>query len=341
MLWIQGGAFVQLFNPNYNGSGLITSSGMEVIVVTFNYRVGPYGFLASSDLEREGNLNIGLHDQRTAMRWVVNHISQFGGDPKKITLFGTSVGGGSVLLQTLAYNGKPPPEDTGLWRAGIAAASFIPPIRRISDLDYQYRDLLTRTGCRNLSCLRRLESNSIQAANIGTPFPGQLSVPLFPYGPVIDRKLFSNTASAMLTAGEYARDKPLIIGSSHTEGTIFVPQANSTSSIFSFLQTQYPDLTKTDLKKANDLYLGVPTTIPGSTIPQSPLYYRLAKLYGDIGFSCPVLEFSTTFSNAGLAAYEFRDAISDPIEVAAGYGTPHTWEVQPVPISFRHFTSPN
>lgn len=67
MIWFQGGAFVQLFNPNYNGTGLIDASDGNVIVVSFNYRTGPYGFLANDELQAEGNLNIGLHDQRAAI----------------------------------------------------------------------------------------------------------------------------------------------------------------------------------------------------------------------------------------------------------------------------------
>jgi acetylcholinesterase len=44
MIWIQGGAFVEQFNPNYNGTGIVEASGGNAIVVTFNYRVGTYGF---------------------------------------------------------------------------------------------------------------------------------------------------------------------------------------------------------------------------------------------------------------------------------------------------------
>lgn len=99
MIWIQGGAVVEQFNPNYNGTRIVEASGGNVVVVTFNYRVGPNRFLASDEL-LQGNLNLGLHDQRAAISWVQSHVSQFGGDPNRVTLFGTSIGGG-MLLQTL------------------------------------------------------------------------------------------------------------------------------------------------------------------------------------------------------------------------------------------------
>lgn len=49
-----------------------------MIVVTFNYRVGPYGFLASEEVEKGGSLNNGLKDQIKALRWVKKHISKVG-----------------------------------------------------------------------------------------------------------------------------------------------------------------------------------------------------------------------------------------------------------------------
>jgi acetylcholinesterase len=253
MVWLQGGAFVQLFNPNYNGTGIVEASGGNVIVVSFNYRVGPYGFLATDELAEEGNLNIGLHDQRFALSWVHKHIKMFSGDPDNVTLFGTSVGAGSVLLQTIAYGGNPREEDTARWNAGIAPAVYMPSVYEVSDLEYQYQTLLTATECSDLNCLRSLDTETVQAANDATLFPGDL-VALFPYGPVIDHELFTDHPQAMLRAGNFSRERPLIVGSSNSEGTLFVPQANTTADIDAFLKLQFPALTEGDLHAANSLY---------------------------------------------------------------------------------------
>lgn len=75
-LYIQGGGFNDNSNANYNGTGLVTASGNNIIVVTFNYRVGPYGFLTNGD---DIPTNNGLYDQRKVMQWVQNYISLFGG----------------------------------------------------------------------------------------------------------------------------------------------------------------------------------------------------------------------------------------------------------------------
>ncbi|KAF3402769.1 Lipase 1 [Talaromyces pinophilus] len=227
MIWIQGGAFVEQFNPNYNGTAIVEASGGNVIVLTFNYRVGPYGFSASDELLQEGNLNLGLHDQRAAMSWVQSHISQFGSDPDRVILFGTSIGGGSVLLQTLAYG-------------------------------------------------------EIQAANIGRPpVPGQSNLPLFPYGPVIDDDLFTDRPLSMLKARNFSRHKPLIIGSSGTEGTIFVTQANTTNDIQSFISGHI---------RSNHLIFVNTHDIPRRDGQHPLLYYRLTQMYGDVRVSCPALD---------------------------------------------------
>lgn len=330
MLWLQGGAFVQLFNPNYNGTGLVEASNRGVIVVSFNYRVGAYGFLASEELRAEGNLNIGIHDQRFAMAWVQKHIGKFGGDPDKVTLFGTSIGGGSVLLQTVAYGGNPPAEDRALWTSGIAQAVYMPSVCEVGDLEFEYAEILRATNCTDLACLRSLDSDSIQAANIGRAFPGQESIPLFPYGPVIDGIVFTDHPQAMLQAGNFSSNKSLIIGSSQSEGTLFVPQANTSQDVASFLRTQYPSLTDLDLTQAASLYSSVAPTYPGVTVEEAPLYFEAAQMYGDLAFSCPALEFARELSAGGVPVHLFRDNIVDPVELAAGYIVPHTWEVQAV-----------
>ncbi|XP_050615858.1 bile salt-activated lipase isoform X10 [Macaca thibetana thibetana] len=118
MIWIYGGAFLMgsghganfLSNYLYDGEEIATRG--NVIVVTFNYRVGPLGFLSTGDANLPGNY--GLRDQHMAIAWVKRNIAAFGGDPNNITLFGESAGGASVSLQTLS------PYNKGLIRRAIS-----------------------------------------------------------------------------------------------------------------------------------------------------------------------------------------------------------------------------
>lgn len=91
---IGGGA-----DQRYNLSFIVEQSvriGKPIIGVSINYRLSLWGFTSSNELADEGLLNIGLKDQRLALRWVQENIKAFGGDPKKVTIFGESAGAASI-----------------------------------------------------------------------------------------------------------------------------------------------------------------------------------------------------------------------------------------------------
>lgn len=75
-VYFQGGGFNGLSQPNLNGTSLINAGDLDMVVVTFNYRVGVYGFLASNEVQANGNLNVGLLDQRKVLEWIQKYISQ-------------------------------------------------------------------------------------------------------------------------------------------------------------------------------------------------------------------------------------------------------------------------
>lgn len=66
-------------NANYNGSTVVEESGGNVVFVNFNYRVGIWGFLADERVREDGDLNVGLLDQRFLLEWVQKHISKVRG----------------------------------------------------------------------------------------------------------------------------------------------------------------------------------------------------------------------------------------------------------------------
>lgn len=110
MIWIHGGAYVIGQSGIYSGENLAAFG--DVIVVTINYRLGPFGFLATNDDDTKGNY--GLWDQRLAIQWVHNNIGSFGGNPADVTLFGESAGGSSAVYQAMF------PGNRGLFKRIIA-----------------------------------------------------------------------------------------------------------------------------------------------------------------------------------------------------------------------------
>lgn len=106
MLFLHGGAFTYATGSAgiYDGRVLADVSrenGSPTIVISINYRLGVFGFLASREIleynahfGEEGVGNYGIWDQVEALRWVQRNITAFGGDPTRVTLFGQSAGGG-------------------------------------------------------------------------------------------------------------------------------------------------------------------------------------------------------------------------------------------------------
>ncbi|CAG9828978.1 unnamed protein product [Diabrotica balteata] len=116
MFYIYGGGFVNGANNfDYHGPHYLMEYG--VIIVNVNYRVGPFGFLATGDTVIPGNN--GLKDQLLGLKWVQENIEYFGGDKTKVTIFGESAGAASVTYQLMSQKSQ------GLYRAAIAQSGSI------------------------------------------------------------------------------------------------------------------------------------------------------------------------------------------------------------------------
>ena len=103
MIWIHGGALVHGSSTLYPVDAL---AAQGVVVVSLNYRMGRLGFFAHAALAAEApndvRGNYGYMDQLAVLKWVQRNIAAFGGDPKQVTIFGESAGGGSVLVHLVS-----------------------------------------------------------------------------------------------------------------------------------------------------------------------------------------------------------------------------------------------
>ncbi|KAM7092315.1 bile salt-activated lipase [Molossus nigricans] len=215
MIWIYGGAYLMgsaqganiLKNYLYDGEELATRG--NVIVVTFNYRVGPLGFLSTGDPNLPGNY--GLRDQHMAIAWVKRNIAAFGGDPNNITIFGESAGGASVSLQMLS------PYNKGLIRRAISQSgvALTPWAIQKSPL-FWAKMIAKKVGCpmddtaRMAKCLKVTDTRALTLAYklplVGTEYPvvhylGPLPVIDGDFIPDHPINLFANTADIDYMAG--------------------------------------------------------------------------------------------------------------------------------------------
>ncbi|KAF9055025.1 alpha/beta-hydrolase [Hymenopellis radicata] len=97
VVWIHGGGpefarYAFGSSAGYNGEDIIRASGDGIVVVIVQYRLGLFGFLSGQKVKEGGALNAGLLDQQFALKWVQKHIDKFGGDPKRVTIWGQSAG---------------------------------------------------------------------------------------------------------------------------------------------------------------------------------------------------------------------------------------------------------
>jgi para-nitrobenzyl esterase len=136
-VWIYGGGFSSGAGsqPDFDGEGLAKKG---VVVVTFNYRLGALGFLATPELSKESGHgasgNYGLMDDVALLKWVQKNIAAFGGDPNRVTIAGQSAGAGSVGFMSMSPLAK------GLFRQGIGESHA----RHPGDLELRYLSVSLR-----------------------------------------------------------------------------------------------------------------------------------------------------------------------------------------------------
>ena len=143
MVWIHGGSLTSGAGSGYDPSQLVKKG---VIVVTINYRLGTLGFFAESQIDAEGheNGNYGFMDQQFALKWVQKNIAGFGGDPKRVTIFGESAGGQSVYANVASPTAK------GLFHGAISESGSYS-----SFADYLNRSYRSRKERRRAARLSR------------------------------------------------------------------------------------------------------------------------------------------------------------------------------------------
>jgi len=233
MVWIYGGGFVNGgSSPQVYDGGQFARRG--VVLVSFNYRLGRFGFFAHPALTREGEGgllgNYGYMDQIAALKWVRRNISAFGGDPGNVTVFGESAGGGSVHMLLTS------PLARGLFHKAIIESgggrSSLLPMRRIHEdqpgvpsaesigLAFAKAHGVEGDGPEALAALRRLPAEAlVDGLNMASMGPARET---YVGGPVLDGRIVVETPDAAYKAGRQAR-VPVMIGANGADlGFAFV-----------------------------------------------------------------------------------------------------------------------
>jgi acetylcholinesterase len=193
-------------------------------MVNFNYRVGLWGFLASEQVRQDGDLNVGLLDQRQLLLWVQRYIARFGGDPNHVVIHGASAGAGSVAMHMMAYGGR----NDNLFVGAVAESVFFPAQPYVEELEWQFNMVSEQVGCGEgddvMTCLRGQDTTTLQAVNVASPFPGRPGppTPLFYWTPCVDGVLVEDLPYILLEEGKFVK-LPIMFGFD-TDGGSYQPR---------------------------------------------------------------------------------------------------------------------
>jgi len=317
MVWIHGGSLLVGESDSYDPTQLVEDG---VVVVTINYRLGLLGFFAEPALDAEPHLlaNYGLMDQQFALQWVQRNIAAFGGDPNRVTIFGESAGGLSVLSNLAS------PTAAGLFQRAIVesgAYGISLGLPTLSEGETAGSAVATALGCTGggkaavAACLRSQSVADIlgQEASISNVLT------------IVDGQVLTQQLANAFGSGAF-NQVPVIDGSNHDEYRLFVA--------LDF------DLLGSPLTAAE--YPAVLTATFGAAEPAVIFEYPLsnypspdeafAAAVTDPLFSCParladqlMSPFVPTF------AYEFNDENAPEVflpPVSFPYGAAHGSELQ-------------
>ncbi|KAI5853303.1 Alpha/Beta hydrolase protein [Tricharina praecox] len=290
-VWIYGGGWQQgsAADLKYNLSHIVQQSvemGKPMIGVSINYRTAGFGFLYSQEVQNSGNANLGLKDQRVALQWIQKYIHAFGGDPKKVTIWGESAGAYSIGNHLLAYGGR----DDGLFRGAIlqSGTAVGPPLNDTRWYQPIYNRVTAATGCADaidtLDCLRNLPYATLYPAlNVGVEWFA-----------AVDGDMIGGWGSAGTNAGRFIK-VPLLLGSNTDEGTSFgVSGVNSDAdAVAQLISSKRWVLTPVQASKLLTFYpddpiVGSPYGTGSRTFPAlGAQYKRYSSMAGDLTMDAP------------------------------------------------------
>jgi para-nitrobenzyl esterase len=309
MLWLYGGANAtgSASNPTFDGAKLARRG---VIVVTANYRIGVMGFMAHPALSGESphhaSSNYGLLDALMALQWIQNNARQFGGDPRRVTLFGQS--SGSFDVQVLMAS----PLSKGLFHAAIAESGQMTSFAgtmvkgRAERIGEQIADALQAPRETDaLAFLRALPSERVVAA----------AAPFLPTGLDSDTGLLTSVDGWVLPRHPvevFAEGKqlpiPLVVGSNARE----ITQPFTNAELRKTIEKKYgPGLAAGAIEAYG---------IAGDTEPQpDPLYGSAgAQWMTDIVQRCGTVALARYHSAAGHPTYQYQFDRVTPGRESAG-----------------------
>lgn len=313
MVWIYGGGLYAGDIQMFPGTYLLERAseiGKPIIYVAMNYRLGLYGFPPGQAAADAGGLNLGFKDQRLALEWIQKNVHYFGGDPKKVTLFGVSAGAISVGYQSFYKGGNIGGAFRGMILESGSPTTFnaYKPNDPVREVGFQF--IVNVTGCSNarnqFECVRDAPADVLSQANkdviVIDPYYTSIDQGPTMFGPTYspDDEFFTSPIHELMHLGKFAK-VPFINGAQLDEGTIFADGPGTSiqteRDIINWLTARFPGLyigitDMTMIQKLLGYYptspaAGSPYGTGNETFGRGAQYKRFASMFGDMGFQAP------------------------------------------------------
>ncbi|WWD03471.1 hypothetical protein V865_001523 [Kwoniella europaea PYCC6329] len=348
-VWIHGGGY-GAGNGRVDFSPLLKTNDNEFIGVAIQYRLGAFGFLAGDEVNRFGSLNAGLQDQQLALYWVQQYIHLFGGDPSRVTIGGESAGGGSVMLQSMAYGGS---RGTELFNNVFASSPYLPQ-------QYDYRDFVPEQAysafAQAAGCLTGPYGNTNQSV-FACLQAGDSATLINASASVSEEGVYGTWAFVPVTgpAGSFVQELPsqqllqakingkvILSGNNANEGYPFVPKNVTTEDeAIAYLKLLFPFFSEDNLNTVLAAYkydTGPNATLYAtagdsgdtandiSSVASGP-QQQIAQIYSETTFVCPSYWLAEAFTASGGAGYKYQFSIPPAThggDVAAYFGNGYT-----------------
>ncbi|NWF56202.1 MAG: carboxylesterase family protein [Syntrophaceae bacterium] len=318
MMWIHGGGNVA------GGSTLPVNDGESlarqgVVLVSFNYRLGIFGYFAHPMLSKESPNNVsgnyGLLDIIAALKWVQKNIQAFGGDPGNVTIFGQSAGAYNVcyLMAT--------PLAKGLFHRAIAQSghALAPLTNRhlregwymLEPMEKQGERLAKDLGCSDaadpVAALRALSAEKVLVTSKAVMFGagGVVYPPGNTFGPVVDGWVLPDDVLTIFEEGKQNL-VPLIVGAAADEATISIPQ-----KVYDTVEAYRTMLNNIFGKYADDILAKYPANGPNE------IRKSFCDYVGDLLFVTGARRFVRAMEKAGGKAYLYLFTMAWPGPMAA------------------------
>lgn len=319
MVWIHGGGLTVGSGDAYPGETL-TSKG--VVLVTINYRLGPFGFFAHPALSAESasgvSGNQGFRDQIAALEWVRDNIASFGGNPGNVTIFGESAGSMSVSMLQAS------PLARGLFHRVIGQSGGVfgpmtfrerstPYAKAAETIGEEFAAALGGEGeDASLEALRALSAEHVLATFLSNPaFSGGLGI--------VDGEVIADEVAAIFEAGKQA-DVPVLIGSNADEGTAlfsYIAPAfgEGAAGFAAYVEASLPEV-------ADEIGEHYPAGDDDAEATEAWL-----ELYADGAFTYAMRAWARSMATVPSDAYLYWFTWAPPVPDSERYGAFHAAEI--------------